>query len=159
MKSAASKTGKKASATKQLEGFIKKFDPAVAKLARSVRGEMRKRFPSAVELVYDNYNALAIGFGPTERASEAIVSVAVYPRGVSLYFMYGRSLPDPKRLLQGQGNRGAFIRVDDPSVLHDPDVNALLVAATKHAKPPLPEKRRGYTIIKSISSKQRPRRP
>lgn len=159
MRSPASKTHNKASASKQVEEFIKKFDPAVAKLARSVRREMRKRFPSAVELVYDNYNALAIGFGPTERASEAIVSVAVYARGVNLYFIYGRSLPDPKRLLQGQGNQGAFIRVDDPKVLNDPDVRALLDAATKHGKPSLPEKRRGYTVVKSISAKQRPRRP
>ena len=155
----ATKTGNSASPSEQVEGFIRKFDPAIAKLTRSVRKAMRKRFPTAVELVYDNYNALAIGFGPTERASEAILSVAVYPRGVSLYFMYGRSLADPKKLLQGEGNQGAFIRIDDPKVLNDPDVSALLDAATKQGKPPLPEKRRGYTVIKSISAKQRPRRP
>src|SRR5688572_4195736 len=125
MKPQASKTRKELSPSRQVEGFISKFDPAVAKLARSVRKEMRRRFPSAVELVYDNYNALALGFGPTERASEAIVSVAVYARGVSLYFIYGRSLPDPKRLLQGEGKQGAFIRVDHTQVLHDPDVSAL----------------------------------
>jgi hypothetical protein len=159
MKPQASKTRKEVSSSRQVEGFISKFDPAVAKLARSVRKEMRRRFPSAVELVYDNYNALALGFGPTERASEAIVSVAVYARGVSLYFIYGRSLPDPKRLLKGEGNQGAFIRVDHPEVLHDPDVSALLDAATKHGKPPLPKKGRGYTVIKSVSAKQRPRRP
>ena len=119
---------------------------------------MRKRFPSAVELVYDNYNALAMGFGPTERTSDVIVSVAVYARGVNLYFMYGRSLPDPRKLLQGQGNQGAFNRVDNIEVLKDPGVNALLEAATKHGRPPLPKKGRGCTVVKSISSKQRPRR-
>jgi hypothetical protein len=149
---------KEVSPSKQVEGFISKFDPAIAKLARSVRSAMRKRFPSAVELVYDNYNALAMGFGPTERASDAILSVAVYPRGISLYFLYGRSLPDPQRLLQGQGNQGAFIRVDNMKVLDEPGVKALLEAATKLAKPPFPEKGRGYTVVKSISSKQRPRR-
>ena len=144
--------------SKQVESFIRKFDPAVAKLARSVRRAMRKRFPTAVELVYDNYNALAMGFGSTERVSDVIVSIAVYARGVNLWFMYGRSLQDPKKLLQGSGNQGAFIRVPDISVLSNPDVEALLNAATKRAKPPLPKNQRGYTVVKSVSVKQRPRR-
>lgn len=146
------------SPARQVEGFISKFDPAVAKLARSARRAMRKRFPTAVELVYDNYNALAIGFSSTERTSDVIVSVAVYASGVNLYFMYGRSLPDPKRLLQGSGTQGAFIRFTDSSVLDDPAVGALLTAAEKRTKPPLPSSGRGYTIVKSISAKQRPRR-
>jgi hypothetical protein len=159
MKPRALRTEKKPSPSQQVEDFISKFDPAIAKLARSVRRAMRKRFPTAVELVYDNYNALAMGFGPTERSSDVIVSVAVYARGVNLYFMYGRSLPDPKKLLQGQGNQGAFIRVENIEVLKDPGVNTLLEAATKHGEPPLFEKGHGYTVVKSISSKQRPRRP
>lgn len=146
------------SPSKQVEAFIRKFNPTVAKLARAARSAMRKRFPTAVELVYDNYNALAIGFATTERTSDVIVSVAVYASGVNLYFMYGRSLPDPKNLLQGQGNQGAFIRFPDVSVLDEPGVDALLSAATKHAKPALRTRGRGYTIVKSVSAKQRPRR-
>jgi hypothetical protein len=110
-------------------------------------------------LVYDNYNALAMGFASTERVSDVIVSVAVYASGVNLYFMYGRSLPDPKKLLQGSGTQGAFIRFTDPSILDDPAVDSLLTAATKKTKPPLPKTGRGYTVVKSISAKQRPRRP
>jgi hypothetical protein len=72
--------------------------------------------------------------------------------------MYGRSLPDPKKLLLGAGNQGAFIRFSDISVLDDPAVDALLTAAEKRTKPPLPSSGRGYTIVKSISAKQRPRR-
>ena len=146
------------SPAKQVESFIRKFDPAVAKLARSARSAMRKRFPTAIELVYDNYNALAMGFASTERTSDVIVSVAVYASGVSLYFMYGRSLPDPRKLLQGSGSQGAFIRFTDASVLDNPGVAALLKAAEKRTKPPLPSSGRGYTIVKSISAKQRPRR-
>jgi hypothetical protein len=145
------------SPNKQVEGFISKFDPAVAKLARLARRAMRQRFPTAVELVYDNYNALAIGFGSTERTSDVIISVAVYASGVNLYFVYGRSLPDPKKLLQGAGTQGAFIRFTGLAVLDDPAVDALLTAAEKRQKP-LPVSGRGYTIVKSISAKQRPRR-
>jgi hypothetical protein len=146
------------SPAQQVAGFIAKFDPAIAKLTRAARREVRKRFPTALELVYDNYNALAIGYSSTERTSDVLFSIAVYARGVDLYFMYGRSLPDPKGLLQGSGRQGAFVRLDDVSVLDEPGVKALMKAAAAHAEPPLPARGRGYTIVKSISAKQRPRR-
>ena len=148
------------STAKQLAGFIARFDPSIAKLVRAARVVLRKRyFHTAVELVYDNYNALAIAFGPTERASEAIVSLAVYARGVNLYFIYGATLSDPRQLLEGSGNRGRFIRLEDISVLDRPEVEALLRAAIQDGEPPLPATGRGYTVIKAVSAKQRPRRP
>jgi hypothetical protein len=146
------------SPAKQVAGFIAKFDPPVAKLTRAARRELRKRFPTAIELVYDNYNALAIGYSSTERTSDVLFSLAVYARGVNLYFMYGRSLPDPQGLLQGSGTQGAFVRLDDVSVLDKPGVKALMKAAVEDAEPRLPARGRGYTIVKSISAKQRPRR-
>jgi hypothetical protein len=54
----------------QLAAFLKKYDPAVAAIGRGALARLRKRLPGAMELVYDNYNALAIGFGPSTRASE-----------------------------------------------------------------------------------------
>jgi hypothetical protein len=90
----------------QVAGFIAKFDPAIARLASTARTMLRKRMPTATELVYDSYNALAIGFGPSTRTSEAIVSLAIYARGVNLYFLYGAHLTDPDRLLEGNGTRG-----------------------------------------------------
>jgi hypothetical protein len=144
---------------KQVARFIARFDPAIAKLVRSARAALHKRFPTAIELVYDNYNALAIGFCPTERTSDCIFSLAVFARGVNLYFMYGKSLPDPHKLLQGGGNQGAFIRLENLAVLDRPAVAALLRAAVRDAETPLPKTGRGRTVIKSISAKQRPRRP
>jgi hypothetical protein len=152
------KTTSADSPAKQVAGFIAKFDPSVAKVTRAARSVLRKRFPTAIELVYDNYNALAIGYSSTERTSDVLFSLAVYARGVNLYFMYGRSLPDPDKLLQGSGNQGAFVRLEDVSVLDRPGVKALIAAAVRQAEPPLASRGRGYTIVKSISAKQRPRR-
>ena len=73
-------------AEQQLESFIAKFTPEVAALTRSILAAMRARYPTAIKLVYDNYNALAIGFGPSEKTSQAIFSIAVFPRWVSLFF-------------------------------------------------------------------------
>ena len=60
---------------RQLASFLGKYDPAIAARARASIALMRKRLSTATELVYDNYNALAIGFGPSDRASEAIFSI------------------------------------------------------------------------------------
>ncbi len=146
------------SPARQLAGFIDKYDAPVARLARAARRAVRKRFPTAVELVYDNYQFLAIGFSATERASDSIVSLAVSPRGVALSFYYGASLPDPQKILLGSGNQNRFVRLSSVTTLASPPVKALIQAAVDQAHTPLPASGRGYMLIKSISAKQRPRR-
>ena len=60
----------------QLDEFLAKFDPDVEKVARAALAKMSKRLPGATQLVYDNYNALAIAFSPTEKRSDIILSIA-----------------------------------------------------------------------------------
>jgi hypothetical protein len=143
----------------QLDEFLDRFTPEVASLARRAVARMRKLTPGSIEVVYDNYNALAIGFGPTERASEAIFSIAVFPRYPSLFFLQGAKLPDPTKRLRGSGNVVRHIVVEDMSVLDEPAVRTLIAVALKRAKVPLDPKQRRRLVIKSISAKQRPRRP
>jgi hypothetical protein len=145
-------------AAKQLTGFIRKFDPHIARLIREVRAALRKRLPTAVEQVYDNYSFLAIGFCSTERTSDCVVSIAASAKSVALSFYYGASLPDPGKILQGSGKQNRYLRIEIAAMLATPAVEALLCAAITQAKAPLALKRRGYTMIKSVSSKQRPRR-
>jgi hypothetical protein len=146
------------SPARQIECFIAKFDPANAKVIRAVRAVLRKRFPTAYELAYDNYNFLAIGYSATERPSDCIVSLAAAANGVGLSFYYGATLPDPQKILLGSGNQNRFIRLPSAAVLAQPAVVALIRAAVAQARTPLPKSGRGPTIIKSISAKQRPRR-
>ena len=87
---------------KQLACFIAKYTPEIGSLAVAIRAEMRKRYPSAIELVYDNYNALAIGYCPTEKTSEAIFSIALLPRWVSLFFLQAQGLARPRSRPEGQ---------------------------------------------------------
>jgi len=143
----------------QLAGFLAKYDPAVAKLARAARAALRKRFPTAIEQVYDNYQFLAIGFCTTERTSDCFVSLAVAPKGVALSFYYGATLPDPQKMLLGGGKQNRFIRLESAAMLASPPVVALLAAAVAQARSPLPSGTRGRLVIKSVSAKQRPRRP
>jgi len=143
----------------QLERFLAKYEKSVARTARSALTIMRKRLPGAVEIVYDNYNALAIGFGPSERASEAIFSIALYPRYVSLFLLHGAKLADPHKRLQGSGNVVRYVRLEKLDVLDDPEIRELMGLALQRAKVPIDSSQRRRLIIKSVSTKQRSRRP
>ena len=143
---------------KQLSTFIAKYDTKVARIARAALIKMRKRLPGAVALIYDNYNALAIAFGPSERVSEAVLSLALYPRWVSLFFVRGADLPDPKGLLKGAGTRIRHIVLKGAADLDHPDIRVLMKLAMSLAPVRIVPSRRGKLVIKSISARQRPRR-
>ena len=146
------------SPAQQLAAFIAKFDPAIASLVRAARSALRKRLPTAIEQVYDNYNFLAIGYSSTERASDCVVSLACGANGVSLSFYYGATLSDPDGVLLGSGNQNRFVRLESTRTLAEPAVERLIAAALAQAKTPMPESGKTRTIVKSISAKQRPRR-
>ena len=145
-------------AEKQLKGFIAKFEPTHQTLIRAVRKALRKRFPTAYELAYDNYNFFVLGYGPTERPSDCIVSMAAGASGIGLCFIRGASLPDPNKILLGSGNQTRFIRIESVDVLARPEVEVLISAAAALAKTPMRTSGRVDLIIRSISPKQRPRR-
>jgi hypothetical protein len=142
-----------------LAGFLAKFTPAIEAKARAIIAAMRERLPGATIPVYDNYNALAVGFGPTDRVSDVIFSIAVYPRWVSLFFVHGAMLEDPMGLLKGSGSKVRHIVITGPEALNDPGISALMDAAMAAAASPIDALQPSRVIIKSISARQRPRRP
>lgn len=146
-------------AERRLAAFLAKFDPAVARVAKAALSKARRLVPGAFELVYDNYNALAIGFGPSLKASEVILSIAVYPRWVSLFLMRGKGLPDPAGILRGSGNKVRHVVLGTASVLDRPAVKALIRAAIQAHPKAIAKGSRRQLVIKSVSAKQRPRRP
>ena len=142
----------------QLKGFIAKFTPAMGKLIRECRAAMRKRFPTANELVYDNYNFFVIGYCTTERPSDSVASLAANSQGIGLHFYYGSTIPDPHGILEGSGSQNRFVRlVDGAATLSRPEVAELIDEAAALADPPFTKTGGGKLIIRSISAKQRPR--
>jgi len=143
---------------RQLDAFLAKYSPEIRARGKASIAKMRKRLPGAVQLVYDNYNALVVGFGPSERASEAIFSIALYPRWVTLFFLRGAGLPDPQKVLRGGGKIVRNVRLDDAADLDKPVIRALIDVALARAEKPIDTSQRGRLVIRSISEKQRPRR-
>jgi hypothetical protein len=150
---------KAVSPQKQLDGFLAKYLPEISAQARACLKILRALLPGAIQLVYDNYNALVVGFGPSEKPSEAIFSLVIFPRYMSLCFLQGTKVPDPGRLLQGSGNVVRHIRLSVPADLNRPDIREVMAAAMESARVPFDPAAPGKLVIRSVSPKQRPRRP
>ena len=143
----------------QLKTFLAKFTPAMHAEMKSAHAKMRKLVPGAVEMVYDNWNGLVVGFGPTERASEAVLSLIVLPDHVTLCFLKGKRLPDPDKLLKGSGNIVRHYRLAALADLDKRPIRKLITLAVAQADPPFDTTARNKLVIKAVSAKQRPRRP
>ena len=132
----------------ELDRIIAKQSPAMATLTREVLAKLRRRFPGAVEMVYDKKRGMVVGFCPDDRASNVINSIGVYSKWINLYFFEGDSLPDPERLLQGAGNIVRSIRINSADDLDKPGVKALMAEALKRAHPKLDPKAKRRVVIR-----------
>src|SRR5438270_14015595 len=119
----------------ELDSFIDKFTPQVAALTRALLDKTKARVPGATIMVYDNYNALAIGFGPSDKAGQAVFSLAVMPRWVTLCFTWGVRLPDPHVLLNGGGDQVRHVRLHTREAFYEPRIQDLIEAALERREP------------------------
>lgn len=150
---AARSVGAKGAPAAQLRSLIEEFDPKDQRLIRSVRSAVRKRLPTANELIYDYRSFFVIAYSPTEQGIDGIVTIAARPDGVRLYLAHGPQLPDPKKLLMGSAKQVRYIPVEAASRLKHPDVEALIAAAIAKASVPLPSKGGGKLVTKTSAAK------
>lgn len=153
------KQAKTKTSASQLAAFIAKYTPEIARRARAVLARMRARLPGAVELVYDNYNALVVGFGPSERSSEAPFSIVLYPRWITLFFLQGAHLADPDRVLKGSGRQVRYVILETADTIDEPPVDALMREALRQVQWSPSGRRSRKLIIRAVMVKQRARRP
>ena len=144
---------------RRIEAFVAKYTPAIAAQLRDARQRLRARFPRGVEMVFDNYNALVFGIGPTDRSRDSFISIAGYPKWVTLFFLDGAGLHDPDGLLEGDGKQVRGIRLKTPADLDSPAVAALIGQAVAPHRDALAAAAPLATVIKMEVARQRPRRP
>lgn len=150
------------SAEAQLGMLIDKFAPANLKLIGAMRRKLRKRLPTAYEVVYEYHNlgAVVISFSPNEHGHEGVLGIRADANGVKLYFGRGKELPDPEKLLQGKGGLVRSIDVVGASTLARRAVARLLDEAIARNRVPFASAGRGSVVIRTSSAKKsRPRRP
>src|SRR5205809_3847853 len=133
-------------AATQLRSFLDKYSQEVAADARHALAFLEGRLPTAARLVYDNYNALVVGFASGEKASDAFMSIALYPQYVRLFFLRGVDLADPTGLLEGDGSQVRSVKLKPASRIEEAEVCALIDAAVANAKA-MPATGNGQLII------------
>ena len=142
---------------KDLLKFLVLFPPPVQERALWLRDFVWDLYPETNELIYDGYNALAFGWGLSDRLGDVFCSVAVY-KSINFGFNRGSELTDPKKILLGNGNVYRYIKVHDKKDFPVPYVKKLLKEAYANALAdykPGKIAHSGETIVKSISVKKR----
>jgi hypothetical protein len=147
--------------TKDLRTFLKPFPNDVRERALSLREFVWDLYPNCNELIYDNYNALAFGWSPTERLGHTFCSIAVgrSSHNVHFGFYWGSEIADPKKILIGGGNQYRYILVERTHDFPKTYMKKLLKEAYANSLGKVKDKKQltqGATITKSISSAKRP---
>lgn len=148
------------SETKDLQKFLKPFPSEAQRLLYDLRAFIWERYPDANELIYDNYNALAIGWSPTDRVGHIFCNIALgrSTHRIHFGFYWGSKLNDPKRILQGEGNQYRYIIVEDKKSYDNVHIRKLMKEAYAHSLSLIKDHKqivKGQTITKSISEKKR----
>ena len=144
---------------RRIDVFVDRYTPPIAAQLRDARRRLRAHFPRGVEMVFDNYNALVFGIGPTDRTRESFISIAGYPKWVTLFFLDGARLDDPQGLLEGDGKQVRGIRLKTPADLESPAVADLIAQAIAPHREALAAAPALATVIKAEVARLRPRRP
>jgi len=143
----------------QLASYFAKYEPAMAKLGKALRAKLRDRLPGLFEIVYfyENQDALVISYSTTERGSEGLCGIALYPRCAKLFFGQGARLSksDPSKLLQGSGKTVRHVELNSAADFDRAEIEVLMAAALKLAKLRLDASAKGTVIIRAEAQKQR----
>ena len=150
---------KGAAPASQLAKLLAHYSPEIARAFTAVRRKVRSFVPHGYELLFENYNALGVGYGAGRKASDVILSIVAYPRWVTLFFFDGVNLHDPNSLLEGAGNRIRSIRLQSASDVDRQDIRELIAEALGPHAESLAGCPRLTLVVRSIASKRRARRP
>ena len=140
-----------------LQVMIAEFAPSHLRLIATIRRSLRKRLPTAHEVVYEyrNQGAVVISFSPNEHGYEGVLSIRGDADGVRLYFNQAKDLPDPEKLLQGSASKVRFINLEGVSTLARPAVASLIDEAIARNRVPFALAGLGSVIIRSAAAKKR----
>jgi hypothetical protein len=146
--------------TKDLAKFLKPFPGGVQETVWFLRDFVWDIYPQTNELIYDNYNAVAFGWSPTDRVGHTFCSIAVGRTSMNVHFgfYWGSEIADPEKRLLGEGNQYRYIIVKDPAEFPKAYMKKLLKDAYENSLAKVKDKKQimeGLTITKSISEKKR----
>ena len=135
------------SAEAELRRLVAKFAPADHRLVAAMRRSLRKRLPTAHEVVYEYRDCFVISYSPNERGYEGVFAIRGSADGVKLYLNRGKGLPDPEKLLRGSA-QARWIQMEGASTLARPAIASLMDEAIARNRVPFARTGRGLVMIR-----------
>ena len=145
--------------TPELLQFLSLYDQTIQALTLQLRSFIIETLPSTNELIWDNYNALAIAYSKSNQLKDAFCHFSVYSKHVNFGFNRGSELSNVLVPLKGNGKLIRHISVVDWEAFPKKEIQAMLLEAIEISennnesllKPTLSSK----SIVMSISKKKR----
>ena len=146
--------------TKDLLKFLSAFPEEIKDIAMWLREFVWDLYPNTNELIYDNYNAVAFGWSPTEKVGHTFCSIAVGRSSHNIHFgfYWGTEISDPEKILLGKGNQYRYILVKSKEEFPKTYIKKLMKEAYANSITKVKETKQiihGMTITKSVSDKKR----
>lgn len=146
--------------TDDLLKFLAPFSDEIKEIALWLREFVWDLYPDANELIYDNYNAVAFGWSPSDKVSETFCSIAVgrSSKNIHFGFYWGSKIADPDKILSGKGNQYRYILVKNKTDFPKTYIKKLIKEAYNYSLSRMRNKEqvlKGTTITKSISQAKR----
>jgi len=120
---------------KDFDDFLASYSPDVQKLAKRTRKLIFDVTPGVSEHVYPAMKVVRYGL-QGNKMSGLVFGIMPTKTGVSLGFMHGASLDDPKGLLEGTGKNLRHVKLKKKEDVDDPALKALLEAELEVANHP-----------------------
>ena len=146
--------------TKDLTKFLKPFSENTKEIVFWLRDFVWDLYPQTNELIYDNYNAVAFGWSPTDKVGHTFCSIAIgrTSKNIHFGFYWGGEIADPDKILLGEGNQYRYVLVTDTSKFPKKYITKLVKDAYANSLTKVKDTKQlksGLTIVKSISEKKR----
>lgn len=148
----------------QLQSFLEPYDNGITDLTLQLRQFILREVTKVNELIWDNYNAVAIAYSKSQKLKDAFCHLSVYTHHVNFGFNRGVELTNRGLQLEGKGKLIRHLSVynfdDFPQTL----IRTMLheaVCISEHLNPELKNvTSAAQSIVKSISkNKRRPNLP
>jgi hypothetical protein len=141
----------------QLLEFLEAYDRHISDLLLALREVILEEAPDASESIYQVYT-VAIWFGFTGKMKDMFCYIATNAGHVNLGFPKGTSLPDPNRVLEGEGKAMRHIKLRSQGDLERPFVRRYIQTAMEQAGR-LVASGTGKSVVKSERGVQAKRHP
>jgi len=113
----------------ELKKFLSPYDESIQNLFFELRDFVLNTIPNTNELIWDNYNALALAYSKSEKLKDAFCHMAVYAKHVNFGFNRGAELSKRNLSLEGKGKLIRHIKVETMDSFPKEEIKTMIYEA------------------------------